>query len=145
MDAVRSVAGKAGTLEMWPKVLMQLFELLPHVSRLVPMADRYFAGRAAAERNNESTLAAMADSVDGTMGQVVKAHEGLFRRLQEMDGRIADLSDEVRHMRSVADQNGRQLQTIAGEVGSLGRWLKIVTALVAILIVLVVVLLMRVH
>jgi CHASE3 domain sensor protein len=130
---------------MWPKVLMQLFELLPHVSRLVPMAERYFSGRATVERNNESTLAAMADSVDGTMGQMAKAHESLYRRLQETDGRIADLSDEVRQMRSLAEQNRRQLQTIAGEVGSLGLWLKIVTALVAILIVLVVVLLMRGH
>ena len=35
---------------MWPKLLMQLFELLPHISRLVPMADKYFSQKAAAEK-----------------------------------------------------------------------------------------------
>ncbi len=30
---------------MWPKVIAQLFELLPHVSRLVPMADRFFSSK----------------------------------------------------------------------------------------------------
>jgi hypothetical protein len=130
---------------MWPKVLMQLFDLLPHVSRLVPVAERYFAGRAQTEHNNENTLAAMAESVDGTMGQLAKAHEGLYRRLQEQDNQIAVLSEEVRQLRSMSEAESRRIHLMTDEVGTIGVWLKVVAGLTAILLALVVVLLMRGH
>ena len=54
---------------MWPKLLAQLFELLPHVSRLIPMADRFFASRAATDRATEAAMAAMAEGVRGDLGR----------------------------------------------------------------------------
>ena len=73
---------------MWPKLLMQLFELLPHISRLVPMADKYFSQKAAAEKANEAALAAMAEGVRGDLGQVTKAHAGLYRQLQDLSAQV---------------------------------------------------------
>ncbi len=37
-------------LKMWPRVLMQLVELLPYATRLIPIAERYFASENSNER-----------------------------------------------------------------------------------------------
>ena len=66
---------------MWPKILMQylpqLVELLPHVSRVVPMADKYLAQRGA----NDVKLDALGDAVRGDLGKVAKAHIALAEQL----------------------------------------------------------------
>src|ERR1700750_87729 len=90
--------GKVRT--MWPKILMQLVELLPHVSRLAPLADRYFDSKATNERANEAALAAMAEGVQADLGQVAQAHLGLYRQLQEQSAQIATVGDDVRSVHS---------------------------------------------
>ena len=58
---------------MWPKLLMQylpqLIELLPHVRRVVPMADRYLQGRSAGD-------AALAGSLEGLRGELGQDRDG---------------------------------------------------------------------
>ena len=54
---------------MWPRLLTQLLELLPHMTRLVPMADKYFASKTAGEKANEAALAAMAEGVRAILGR----------------------------------------------------------------------------
>lgn len=146
MDAVKSfVGGKAGTLEMWPKILMQLFELLPHVSRLVPVADRYLSSRAANETANEEAFAAMAEGVRGDLGQVAKAHAGLYRQLQEQGNQIAELAENVRQARSQSEQTERRMAAVDAKIKSLDIWIKAGVVLIALLVVLVLVLLLRGH
>jgi septal ring factor EnvC (AmiA/AmiB activator) len=130
---------------MWPKVLMQLFELLPHVTRLVPLADRYFSAKAATESANEAALAAMAEGVRGDLGQVTAAHAGLYRKLQEQGNQIADLSEDIRTARSAVEQSERRIEVMDRKLASISLWLKVSVSLVAILLVLVVVLLARGH
>jgi septal ring factor EnvC (AmiA/AmiB activator) len=130
---------------MWPKVLMQLFELLPHVTRLVPLADRYFSAKAATESANEAALAAMAEGVRGDLGQVTAAHAGLYRKLQEQGNQIADLSEDIRTARSAVEQSERRIEVMDRKIASISLWLKVSVSLVAILLVLVVVLLARGH
>jgi methyl-accepting chemotaxis protein len=130
---------------MWPKVLMQLFELLPHVSRLIPLADRYLASRSTSDATSQAALAALAENVQGDLGQVAKAHDSLFRRMQEQDNLIADLREEVRQMRSTAETGVRRVQMLDDEVASVALWLKITAGMVAILMVLVVILLLHSH
>ena len=83
---------------MWPKLLAQLFELLPHITRLVPMADKYFSSRTASEKATEAAMAAMAEGVRGDLGQVAKAHAGLYQQLQEQSAQIGEVSAEVKRM-----------------------------------------------
>jgi septal ring factor EnvC (AmiA/AmiB activator) len=130
---------------MWPKVLMQLFELLPHVTRLVPLADRYFSAKAATESANEAALAAMAEGVRGDLGQVTAAHAGLYRKLQGQGNQIADLSEDIRTARSAVEQSERRIEVMDRKIASISLWLKVSVSLVAILLVLVVVLLARGH
>jgi len=96
---------------MWPKVIAQLFELLPHISRLLPMADKYFNSKAAAEKANEAALAAMAEGVRGDLGQVTKAHAGLYRQLQDQSAQIAVVGDEVKQTRLAIDHHVARLES----------------------------------
>jgi len=126
---------------MWPKLLMQLFELLPHITRLVPMADKYFSSKASAEKANEAALAAMAEGVRGDLGQVTKAHVGLYRQLQELSAQVAVVEDEVKPVRVAVDQMGHRVEALEEKVASLGVWVKgglfVVVAMLAVLIALV--------
>ena len=130
---------------MWPKVLMQLFELLPHITRLVPMADKYFSQRSATEKANEAALMAMAEGVRGDLGQVTKAHAGLYRQLQEQSGQIADLSEEVRRTRTSIEQHGHRMEALDAKLVSLGAWLKAGVSVIVLLLIVVIWLLARAH
>jgi hypothetical protein len=97
---------------MWPKVIAQLFELLPHITRLVPMADRYLSSKTASEKATEAAMVAMAEGVRGDLGHVTKAHDGLYRQLQDLSAQIVQ-----RRVASMVDQR-RSLS--AGCAGGLG-------------------------
>ncbi len=116
---------------MWPRVIAQLFELLPHVARPVPMADKYFSSKAANEKANEAALVAMAEGVRGDLGQVTKAHVGLYRQLQDQSAQIAELGEEVKRVRLALEQHDHRVEAQEVRLRSIGMWVK-VTAGVAI-------------
>jgi hypothetical protein len=123
---------------MWPKLFAQLFELLPHISRLVPMADRYFSSKAAAEKANEAALAAMAEGVRGDLGQVTKAHVGLYRQLQELSAQVAEVGEDVKRGRAIEEVQENRLAALEERVGAIGLWVKLgISAVVAMLAVLI--------
>lgn len=124
---------------MWPKVIAQLFELLPHISRVVPMADKYFSSKAATDRATEAAMVAMAEGVRGDLGQVTKAHAGLYQKLQDQSVQIAEVKDEVKRIGTSAERVAAlELQVVA-----LGRWVKIGVSLIVVLLVAVIVLMVR--
>jgi chromosome segregation ATPase len=128
---------------MWPKVIAQLFELLPHISRLLPIADKYLSSKAAAEKANEAAVAAMAEGVRGDLGQVTKAHVGLYRQLQEQSAQIAEVSEEVKQARLAMDQHAQQMETMKLQVISLGWWVKAGVSLLVVLVAVAIVLLIQ--
>jgi hypothetical protein len=124
---------------MWPKVLAQLFELLPHAARLVPMADKYFSSRANTERATETAMVAMAGDLRSDLGQVAKAHAGFSRQLQEQSAQIAEVTDEVRQLKETLER----AMVLASQTAALGRWVKFGVSLIVVLLLAVVVLLVR--
>jgi predicted phage tail protein len=128
---------------MWPKVIAQLFELLPHITRLVPMADRYLSSKTASEKANETAMAAMAEGVRGDLGQVTKAHAGLYRQLQDQSAQIAEVGEEVKRARLSMEQHERRMLTLEAHVTSLGWWVKSGVSLLVVLVAVVIVLLLR--
>ena len=86
---------------MWPKMLI---ELLPHLSRLVPMWEKFLTSRAANDKASENALAAMAEGVRGDLGQVTAAHAGLYRQLQDQSAQIALLAEELKLTRDAAER-----------------------------------------
>jgi septal ring factor EnvC (AmiA/AmiB activator) len=128
---------------MWPKVIAQLFELLPHITRLVPMADKYFSSKTASEKANEAAMAAMAEGVRGDLGQVTQAHAGLYRQLQDQSAQLAEVSDEVKQTRLSIEQHQHRLSALEANLTSLGWWVKAGVSLLVVLVVVVIVLLLR--
>jgi hypothetical protein len=128
---------------MWPKVIAQLFELLPHITRLVPMADKYLSSKTASEKANEAAMAAMAEGVRGDLGQVTKAHAGLYRQLQEQSAQIAEVLGEVKVARLSVEQDEQRMVMLESNVASLGWWVKVGVSLLVVLVVVVLVLLVH--
>jgi predicted phage tail protein len=109
---------------MWPKVIAQLFELLPHITRLVPMADKYLSSKTASEKATEAAMAAMAEGVRGDLGQVTKAHAGLYRQLQDQSAQIAEVGEEVKRTRLSVEQHESRMVALESSVSSLQWWIK---------------------
>jgi hypothetical protein len=109
---------------MWPKVIAQLFELLPHITRLVPMADKYLSSKTASEKATEAAMAAMAEGVRGDLGQVTKAHAGLYRQLQDQSAQIAEVGEEVKRARLSVEQHENRMLALESCVASLQWWIK---------------------
>lgn len=128
---------------MWPKLIAQLFELLPHITRIVPMADKYFSSRTASEKATEAAMAAMAEGVRGDLGQVTKAHVGLYRQLQDQSAQIAALSEEVKLTRQSVQKDEHRMSTLESNVSRLGLWVKAGVSLLAVLLVVVIFLLVH--
>jgi multidrug resistance efflux pump len=128
---------------MWPKVIAQLFELLPHITRLVPMADKYFSSKTATEKATEAAMIAMADGVRGDLGQVTKAHAGLYRQLQEQSAQITQVSEEVKQARLSFEQHDHSLGVLEQRVATLGLWVKAGVSLLVVLVAVVIVLLVQ--
>jgi phage shock protein A len=128
---------------MWPKVIAQLFELLPHITRLVPLADKYFSSKTASEKANEAAMAAMAEDVRGDLGQVTKAHAGLYRQLQDQSAQIAEVSEEVKRARLSIEQHEHRMVALESKLTSLGWWVRAGVSLLVVLMIVVIVLLLR--
>jgi hypothetical protein len=128
---------------MWPKVIAQLFELLPHITRLVPMADKYLSSKTASEKANEAAMAAMAEGVRGDLGQVTKAHAGLYRQLQDQSAQIAEVLGEVKVARLSVEQDEQRMVILESNVRSLGWWVKAGVSLLVVLVIAVIVLLVH--
>ena len=128
---------------MWPKLLMQLFELLPHISRLVPMADKYFSQKAAAEKANEAALAAMAEGVRGELGQVTKAHAGLYRQLQDLSAQVTVVGETAEAARVAAVKQDSRVEELEQKVAAIGVWVKVGVSVVVVMLGVVIWLLVR--
>ena len=88
---------------MWPKALTQLIELAPHLSRLVPMADRLLQNKNVSEESNRRAMDAMAEGLRGDLGQVTAMHTGLYRQLTEQSEQLATVSNDARSARQAAE------------------------------------------
>jgi hypothetical protein len=97
------------------------------------MADRFLTSKAAAEKANEVALAAMAEGVRGDLGQVTKAHAGLYRQLQEQSAQLTEVSEQVKGSRIALEQNQHRMETLELQLTSLGWWVKAGVSLLVVL------------
>ena len=125
---------------MWPKVLAQLIpqliDLLPHVKRVVPMADKFLSSKAA----SDAALAAMAEGVRTDLGQVTTAHSALSQQVAAANAgfeqQLTDLAAAVRTLDQTAESSRLALETsLDTRISTLERQLR---SLLVALIVLVV-------
>ena len=85
---------------MWPKLLL---ELLPHFTRLVPLADKYFSSRGDEDKAHAAALAALGEEVRGGLGRVDEVHAGLEQALKEQSEQIAEAGVEATRARMAVE------------------------------------------
>ena len=118
---------------MWPKALAQLIELLPHLSRLLPMADRFLASKTADQEANTRAMQQMAEGLRGDLGQVTASHAGLYRQLNDQSEKLSVLSSELNSTKLTLNSLDARLDVIEPQLKIL-RVLLTVTLLVLLTI-----------
>ncbi len=83
-------------------------------------------------------MVAMAEGVRGDLGQVTKAHAGLYRQLQDQSAQIAEVSEEVKRTRTSIEQHENRMLALEANVASLGWWVKAGVSLLVVLVAVVI-------
>ncbi len=139
---------------MWPKAFAQLIELAPHISRLLPMADRFFQSKTATDDSTRKAMDAMAEGLRGDLGQVTAAHAGLYKQIIDVREQIAGLGDQLtqtgadaRAAKAAAEDLTEALQARLTRIEARQRTANtlLATTLVLLLAVLVLVILLFLH
>ncbi len=110
---------------MWPKAFAQLIELAPHISRLLPMADRFFQSKNAADesgrRATEAAVEELRSGLHADMGQIAAAQAGLSQQIGALGEGMAAVSTAARDARTAAEAVGTrcgEMETRLGGVES---------------------------
>jgi hypothetical protein len=97
---------------MWPKAITTLIELAPHITRLVPMADRFFSSKSAESEASLTAMQQMAEGLRGDLGQVTASHAGLYRQLNDQSEKLNVIVAEQRSAKIAFDANDARLGVI---------------------------------
>jgi exonuclease VII large subunit len=121
---------------MWPKAIAQLLELAPHVTRLVPVADRYLQSKAEARESHRRALQDLNDSLRGDLSQIAAAHAGLYRQLHEQikaqTETLTLIAADIHRTRLATEDMEPRLNRIENRVSRLWITFFVVTVLAAI-------------
>lgn len=112
---------------MWPKALTQLVELAPHVTRLLPLADRYFKDKSSSE---DATRKALDDlqanhraALDSQRASVTDLSDRLHADLGGITSQITTQNTQAAALqRQLADLE-RQLSNVTRPVADLEKYL----------------------
>jgi chromosome segregation ATPase len=112
--------------------------LLPHLTRLVPMADRFLQSRLANEKAEQEALTTMSTALRTDLGHLTAANATLSNQLQEQSFQIAQLTDEVNRTRITVDSAQLHADNLQTQLATLARSFKIAAiAIVTLLLGLV--------
>jgi chromosome segregation ATPase len=136
---------------MWPRLLAQLLEVLPHISRLIPMADRYFSERSAREQDRgqgrghaqETTLTALAESVRGDLAGLNQSQSSLGAQLATQSTQLVRVSEQLDHSHRVIAAQAAQLEAATRQLKRLSTWILSSSILVVLLLLSILALLLR--
>jgi hypothetical protein len=124
---------------MWPKALAQLLELAPHVTRLVPVADRYLQSKAQSRDAQRRALDQMAEGLRGDLGQIEEgvrgdlrqiaaAQAGIYHQLNQQNETLARIAMDVRATKLANDEIESRMTRLETRVSRL--WLTFFAGLI---------------
>lgn len=125
---------------MWPRLISQLIEFLPHATRLVPIADNYLATRREGERAQAGAIAELAENLRVDVGRVADSYNALARQIAEQKTQIAELQDALEVTQTQSFAQTKQLEWITSDVNTVRLWVKFGTVVIVVLLVAVAVL-----
>lgn len=126
---------------MWPKLLLQLVEFLPHATRLLPVADRYLQANGTNERTTEAVertgqaLAAteravrangqvverVAERLDDSLGKVARAHTEMAAGLDAFRAEVAEIGADAKRTRRASDLVQTRVDALEKQVAGMQR------------------------
>jgi hypothetical protein len=112
-----------------------LFDLLPHLARLLPMADKYLTGRngrSDGDGVHEAALAELAAEMRGQQDKMTEAHAGIYRQLQEQNKQLSETAVEVTRARMSVESIEVRVARLEKTAGTTMRLLLAVLVLVAV-------------
>jgi hypothetical protein len=117
---------------MWPKALMQLLELAPHITRLVPAADRYLQSRSDGRESQRVAIEQMAEGLRGDLKLMAAAQAGIDEMLTQQSGTLAGVVTDVRAARVSSDAIEARLQGLEARMARL--WTLILAGMILLAI-----------
>jgi hypothetical protein len=120
---------------MWPRLISQLIELLPHATRLMPIADNYLAVRREGAKVQAGALADLADNLRVDVGRVADSYNGLARQITEQKAQITVLQDAVEVLQTQSMTQTKQMEWITSDVNTLRIWVKFGVVVIVVLLV----------
>jgi membrane-bound ClpP family serine protease len=138
---------------MWPRLLEQLLELLPHLTRLVPLADRYLTSRSAADRVHAEDLSTLHTSLTRSHDHLTAELAAQTPKLDHIAQQLTAQSQKLDHLAAQLDlhrtdlrSQSAQLQTVSQQLKRLQLWTIAGALLSALLLLAILVLLLfRTH
>jgi hypothetical protein len=125
---------------MWPRMLL---EFLPHLTRLIPAADRYLSSRPASDKAHEAALALLSEDQRSAFAKVTGENAALRNDLQQLITDSAQLRVEASAVRSAVEGLDSRFIRIESRLTAVSRVLWVTVALLAAVLVLLVVLLRK--
>lgn len=101
---------------MWPKVMAQLIDLLPHATRLMPAMERFFQGKGAVPLDDESRKAV--EDLRADLAKSVASDAVLHRELGELGEKVAEAAADARAAKAAAEANDERLQRMQKRFGT---------------------------
>ena len=123
---------------MWPRLISQVIELLPHATRLVPIADNYLTVRREGAKAQAGAIADLAENLRVDVGRVTDSYNGLTRQITEQKTQIAALQDAIEAAQTQSVTQTRQLEWITTDVNTLRVWVKFGVVIIVLLLVAVI-------
>lgn len=128
---------------MWPKALAQLLELAPHVTRLVPVADRYLQSKAESRNASRRAMEQMASSLradleqlaerlGGDLTQIAATQAGIYHQLNEQSETLSRIAADMRAARLTSNEIETRMTRIETRVSRL--WMTSFAALIVFLV-----------
>ncbi len=128
---------------MWPKAISSLIELAPHITRLVPLADRFFNSKSAEADASRTAMEQMAEGLRGDLGQVTASHAGLYRQLNDQSVQLSAVAADVRGVKLSADSLEARMTRVEAQIVRLTQLVGIALLMLAALCILSALILVR--
>lgn len=116
---------------MWPKAFAQLVELAPHISRLLPMADRFFQSKSTADDATRKAVETMGQGLRADLNQVTVAHAGLSDQLGDLGKKLSRIETDTQATRLSAQSLEGRLTAIENRQARLFLFLGIILVVLA--------------
>jgi len=98
---------------------MQLLELAPHITRLVPAADRYLQSRSDGRESQRVAMEQMAEGLRGDLKLMAAAQAGIGETLTQQGETLAGVVTDVRAARVSSDAIEARLQGLEARMARL--------------------------